>query len=47
VGVEVKLVDLRSGEDPVFVELDEDLEVPFGQPVRVAGNRESRSRRRT
>ena len=28
--VEVKLVDLGSGEDSVLVKLDEDLVVPFG-----------------
>jgi hypothetical protein len=38
VGVEVKLVDLWSGEDPVLVELDQDIEVPLGQPVRIAGD---------
>jgi len=39
VGVEVKLVDLRSGQDPVLVELDQDVEVASGQSVRVGGDR--------
>jgi hypothetical protein len=43
VGVEVKLVDLRSGEDSVFVKLDQDLEVPSGESMRVAGDQRSRS----
>ncbi len=38
-GVEVKLVDLGGGEDPVLVKLDEDLVVPRGESVRVAGDR--------
>jgi len=38
-GVEVKLVDLWSGEDSVLVELDKDLIVPLGQSVSVSGDR--------
>jgi hypothetical protein len=38
-GVEVKLVDLRSGQNSVLVKLDEDLVVPPGQSVRIAGDR--------
>jgi hypothetical protein len=37
--VEMKLVDLGSGENSVLVKLDEDLVVPLGQSVRVAGDR--------
>jgi hypothetical protein len=47
VGVEVKLIELGSGENSVLVKLDKDLEVSLGQPVRVAGDRRSRSRRST
>jgi hypothetical protein len=47
VGVEVKLIDLRGGEDSVLVKLDEDLEVSSGQAVCMARDRESRSRGRT
>jgi len=38
-GVEVKLVELWSGENSVLVKLDEDLVIPLGQSVRVAGDR--------
>jgi hypothetical protein len=38
-GVEMKLVDLRSSENPVLVKLDQNLKVSLCEPMCVGGYR--------